>query len=93
MSSAVKTYITPLLAASILGMPLCMMALQLGKPNRPERNHWAALALAGYMLASTWSKRLVYYRLGSQNVSNMGSNRIWTSPCECDEKEALRRTR
>lgn len=89
MSSAMKAYITPILTAAILCLPLSLVALQAGALHQPARDHSMSLALAGFMFTSTWSKKLVFGRLGSRNVSNMSANRLWTAPCESQDPNNL----
>lgn len=77
-----KAYSSALLFASAICLPLSVWASKIGGLHHSIDRHHLRLILIGHFIASTISKRLVYGRLGSMNVSNMTTSRLWTSPCK-----------
>lgn len=76
---ACEAYSSALLFASAIALPISIWIVQAGGTDPTER-HYMRLAFAGHFIASTVSRRLVYGRLGSVNVSNMTTNQLWVSP-------------
>jgi hypothetical protein len=76
---ACEAYSSALLFASAIALPISIWVVQAGGTDSTERNY-LRLAFAGHFIASAVSRRLVYGRLGSVNVSNMITNQLWVSP-------------
>jgi len=86
-----KAYGSALSFAGAICLPVSMWLLQTGGTDRTVDRHFLRLVMASHFVASAISKKLVYGRLGSANVSNMTTNRLWTSPCKTSNPSVDRR--
>lgn len=78
---AFKAYASTLAFAAAVCLPACFWALQMGQADATIGRQTLRLIILCHFLTSMVSKRLVYGRLGSMNVSNMTTSRLWTAPC------------
>jgi hypothetical protein len=77
-----KACVSPLVFAAAICLPICAWVLQARVVELTVERRHLRLILGCNFVASMISKKLVYGRLGSMNVSNMTTSRLWTLPCK-----------
>lgn len=79
---ALKAYATAVAFLAVVCLPFCLLALQTGKVDSSIGRRHIRLVFICQFVASSISKKLVYGRLGSVNVRNMTTAKLWSSLCK-----------
>jgi hypothetical protein len=79
---AIKAYVSALAFVAVVCLPVGFWALQTGKDEVLLGRRSLRLIVMCHFIASLISKKLVFGRLGSRNVANMTTSKIWMSPCK-----------
>ena len=77
-----KAYASAAAFAAVVCLPVCLIAMQTGGLDVMLDRRYIRLIIMGQLIASMISKKLVYGRLGSINVANATTSRLWSSPCK-----------
>lgn len=82
VSGTLKAYLSLPLFSAVICLPVCLLALGLKDVTAVPSDRLIPVVLACHFVTSKWSNKLVYSRLGGQNVLYMSANRIWSVPCK-----------
>ena len=77
-----KAYASTAAFAAVVCLPVCLIAMQTGGLDVMLDRRYIRLIIMGQLIASMISKKLVYGRLGSINVANATTSRLWSPPCK-----------